>query len=406
MQLDLDNVDFRSRVVEWLRELDDHVIVDLNAVFELSPGIYPTTLIELWRLELRQRSLWPASVNRGSSGTTLDDRLPVSHPVDSDWRFTPEYATDLVELALDGVAHGAPVVHIGAPSTFFRCVLATSQHQHILIDRNTAVVDALITHGINPPHMIVGVDLEMIERIHFGAGAAIVDPPWYLDDTLLFLAAASSACRPNATIVLCQPASATRPGIGQERTAILNRMSELGLEFHALRSGAVRYIMPHFEAVSLRMSMNGAAIPVTWRCGDVFILRRMSCSHPILLPQPRDVQWQEARFGPVRIKLAERPTGPELGVLVPGDVLETVSRRDPIRKLIGMWTSGNRVFTVANPILLGQFIALCDTDLTNGVFALQSVLHHADVLCIDRGIATRMYEILSTELVEHRERGG
>jgi hypothetical protein len=406
MKLDLDDADFRSTVAGWLRALENDVLVDLNAVFELSPGVYPTTLIELWRQELGRRHLRPLPVMPGPSDAQHDDRLPVGHPVDADWRFAPESAAELVELALDRIEPEAPLAHIGAPSTFLRCVLSRGQRQHILIDRNTAVIDALIAHGIDSPHLIVGADLEAIDRLHFCAGAAIVDPPWYLGDTLLFLAAASSACRPNATIVLCQPTGATRPGVNEERDTLLNRVSELGLEFHTLRSGAVRYVMPHFEAVSLRAAMNGAAIPVTWRRGDLLLFKRASGSYPIPLPRPRDAKWQEARFGPVRIKLAEEPTGPELGVLVPGDVLKTVSRRDPIRKLIGLWTSGNRVFTVANPILLGRLISLCETDLMSGQFTLQSTLHRAEHLQVDRDVATHLYNILSIELAEHNGRGG
>lgn len=406
MQLDLDDADFRSTVAGWLRELGDHVIVDLNAVFEQSPGVYPTTLVELWRQELGHRRLRPLPFEPTSLVAEFDDQLPVGHPIDSDWRFTPESATDLVELALDGSSPGTPVAHIGTPSTFLRCVLAANQNQHILIDRNAAVIDALIARGVDSPHMMLGVDLEVIGRLHLGAGAAIVDPPWYMGDTLLFLAAAASICRPNATVVLCQPASATRPGVNQERAVILDRVSSLGLEFRALRSGTVRYVTPHFEAVSLRAAMDGATIPVSWRRGDVLLFERTSISYPIPLPRLRDAQWREITFGPVRIKLAEQPTGPELGSLTPGDILKTVSRRDPVRKRIGLWTSGNRVFTVANSVTLGELITLCETDLRNEQFALQRTLRHAEKLRISRDVAARMYEILWTELTEHYQRGG
>jgi hypothetical protein len=194
MRLDLDDADFRTTVAGWLRELDDDVVIDLNAVFEQSPGVYPTTLIELWRLELGRRHLRPMSTTLDASAARFNDQLPVGHPVDADWRFTPQSVTELTELTMGGLTLGTPVVHIGTPSTFLRCAFASSSHQHILIDRNVAVIDALIAHGIDPPHMILGADLEKIQRLHFGAGAAIVDPPWYVDDTLLFLAAAASAC--------------------------------------------------------------------------------------------------------------------------------------------------------------------------------------------------------------------
>jgi hypothetical protein len=194
--------------------------------------------------------------------------------------------------------------------------------------------------------------------------------------------------------------------VNQERTAILDRVSELGLRFDALRSGAVRYVTPHFEAVSLRAAMNGAAIPVAWRRGDALLFKREDSVRSVPLPRVRDAKWLEVAFGPVRIKLSEQPTGPELGSLTQGDVLTNVSRRDPIRKLIGMWTSGNRIFTVAKPDLLCRLIDLCNTDLINNVFSLRNSLLHADALQIDRERATRMYEILSTELAEHRACGG
>src|SRR5262249_27545966 len=40
---------------------------------------------------------------------------------------------------------------------------------------------------------------------------------------------------------------------------------------------------------------------------------------------------------------------PTLSPAVPGDMLATVSRRDPVRAAVDVWTCGNRVFRCAGP---------------------------------------------------------
>lgn len=406
MQLDLDDAALRTTIELWLRDLDDDIVVDINKVFECSPGVYPTTLIELWRQELRNRHLVPTSQTTAARALASKGGLPVGHPVDADWRFTPESSSELIRMATSGLSLGTSVAHVGAPSTFLRCVLTEDQRRHILLDRNTAVIDALAAKGVTPPHMMFGVDLEAIARLHVGVHAAIVDPPWYASDTRLFLAVAASMCRPNATVVLCQPASATRPGVTQERSVALKQLGALGLEFHRLYSGAVRYATPHFEAVSLRAAVDGVAIPLGWRRGDVLLLKRTESGLPAVSLQPSNDSWREVTFGPVRIKLAIRSTGVELGSLVPGDVLTTVSRRDPVRPHIGMWTSGNRIFTVANPDAIAKLIRMCEADLMAGQFDVDNVAANAGQLRLDSGVAGRLYAILSTELAEHTQLGG
>jgi hypothetical protein len=168
----------------------------------------------------------------------------------------------------------------------------------------------------------------------------------------------------------------------------------------------VRYLTPHFEAVSLRAATWGAGVPTSWRRGDVLIFKRLSSFVATFRDSPQDTQWREVCFGPVRIKLAEQPTGTDVGSLVQGDVLATVSRRDPVRKRIGMWTSGNRILTLANPLVIGQLIILCNTDLMKNVFSPHNTLAHADTLGVSRDVAARLHHVLLVELTEHRQYGG
>ncbi|MGH3770487.1 MAG: hypothetical protein ACRDRW_03660, partial [Pseudonocardiaceae bacterium] len=180
---------------------------------------------------------------------------------------------------------------------------------------------------------------------------------------------------------------------------------------HTLRSGGVRYLTPHFEAVSLQAAACGASIPTSWRRGDVLLFKRLSRSVTVFQHSAHDPlsagrQWREVHFGPVRVKLAERPTGTDVGSLVHGDVLTTVSRRDPVRKRVGMWTSGNRVFTLANPLAISQLIILCDGDLMENLFSLPNTLAHADTLGVSHDVAKRLHHALLVELTEHRKYGG
>jgi hypothetical protein len=54
--------------------------------------------------------------------------------------------------------------------------------------------------------------------------------------------------------------------------------------------------------------------------------------------------------------------------LIEDDILPTVSRRDPRRRLAQVWTSGNRIFRTENPQLLLEAAISCSAeDLGSGV---------------------------------------
>jgi hypothetical protein len=337
-------------------------------------------------------------------GFGSDAQLPVSHPADADWRFTSDSTAYLLDLANIAADDQTPIVHLGTPSTFLCGTIADPLRQHVLLDRNTAVLDAINARGVHAPHVVIGVDLQAVERLRFNAGAVIADPPWYLDDTVVFLSVAVEVAAPGATIVLCQPAVGTRPGVRVERDALLDRVSSLGLELIGVRSSSVRYMTPHFEAVSLKVASNIAAVPQNWRRGDVLLLRSSGPAQQAVRATASS-SWHEVKFGPVRIKLSVRATGPDLGDLVPGDVLPTVSRRDPICHKIGLWTSGNRVLTLANPLVIANLITMCNQDLGRRTFSAENVMSHARNLGVPSDVAQKLYELLILECEEHSDGG-
>lgn len=393
MRFDATDDAFRQDAVAWLQSLADATIIDLTAVFHSSPGYYPTTIAQLWRDEVNRRGLASAAaVDNGGHETV---HLPVCHPGDYEWRFTDEAAMALVEHASTGLPADALVAHVGTPTTFVVGRVRCPQLTHALMERNSSVIRSL---G-NTDH-VYQIDLTMDKPPSLGARAAIVDPPWYPGDTRAFLWATSAACALGARIVLCQPTLATRPGVAEERAALLEALPRLGYACRRFDVACIRYRMPHFEAASLKVAAPELAVPDDWRVGDILTLEKIDEALPQLAPAATDDGWREVAFGPVRIKL-RRTKSPDLGPLVPGDVLDTVSRRDPIRDKIGLWTSGNRVFSLNNPTIFATLIMLCHTDIMQSQFTLNGTLAHAAAVGLDPNTARRLFDLLLIELQEH-----
>jgi hypothetical protein len=407
MLLDLSNEDFRGWIVSWLQSLEDETLADIEAVFKLSPGIFPTTLLELWKRELARRGLVaiippradPAPAHHGS-----DVRLPVGHALDADWRFTPACARLLVHEMTASLPRRATVAHLGAPTTFLYGVLEAGTNQHVLLDRNETMLEALAAVG-DAPHRLLRLDLgraDVPAGLH--ASAAIADPPWYPEDTLLFLVAAAGLCVPDALIMLCQPSLGTRPGVEAERRQLLDELPALGLALEDMRSGALHYQTPQFEATALRAAIEEINRLWYWRRGDLLVLRRTGAIRPPLVVSQLAEEWHEVRFGPVRIKIRNQATGRrDLDSLVTSDVLQSVSRRDSTRTHIGLWTSGNPVYRIAHPRSICAVIELCHTDLMRQAFTIGSVRQHVVDHGLPPDLADKLYSLLSRELREHQE---
>ncbi len=399
MRFDVADEGFCETARQWLAALEDNTLADLEAVFAASPGYYPTTLCSLWRIELERRGLTACPRPRPKRRNRLR-AIPVSHPQDYDWRFTDQTARDLTRCAVADLAAGDTIVHVGTPSTFAVGICDHTDYRHVLVDRNTAMADALAEDG-HCPDDVVCVDVVSAEPPLLAAAAAILDPPWYLGDTLAFLAAASRSCREGALLWLCQPTLAARPGVDDERTVIRAELPALGLEPAGLHAAAVRYRMPHFEAMSLRLVAADLPVPPDWRTGDLLVLRKMGALQAPATAALQEGSWHEVRFGPVRIKLRAAGGRKNLGALVPEDVLDTVSRRDPVREYVGLWTSGNRVYSLSDLHTISKLIARCDADLKDMTFSAARTRRHARQLGLPRRTAQKLFDLLLVELQEH-----
>jgi len=113
-----------------------------------------------------------------------------------------------------------------------------------------------------------------------------------------------------------------------------------------------------------------------WRKGDLALFRKIEDKHT-KLPQgtSKENESIESEIDSVRIRIKREPQQKSqkknlsITHIVPGDILASVSSRDPKRDRVNVWTSGNRVFQATNPETLIELIDVykkSKTQLTKG----------------------------------------
>ena len=282
--------------------------------------------------------------------------LPVPHPLDFEWRFTAESADLLVDRCTETCRTQTPVTLIGAPTVFIRASERGGDHRYVLLDKNRPTVSRLLD-GYHRAQVFVH-DVCTDEPPQDVSEVTVIDPPWYDPYVRAFLWTASRTTRDGGTVLLSLPPVGTRPGISHEREALFMWATQLGLNVADIEEARLGYVSPPFEWNAL----HAAGIwncPPDWRRGDLVTLRlrrpRFQVPPRPEVP-PEAERWPEAEVHGVRVRFAphprEVPGATLIRPLVPGDVLPSVSARDPRRRWATVWTSGNRVFACDDPLRL------------------------------------------------------
>lgn len=274
-------------------------------------------------------------------------RLRLPHPLDFDWRFTETTITTLWELARELAHPHDAIALLGVPSLAERAAEGRVwDGQMLFLDKNTPRISRLVS----------SLDLRVFDILRDSPPAANValvfaDPPWYEDESLGFLWCAAAICRPGAYVAMSIPPVETRPGILEERARIERAAGTIGLRLSRIIPSFLRYETPFFEANAMRAA--GTRMPSEWRTGDLALYIRENVALGARPALPVEEVWTERTIGHSRIRLragnSSVPESPILLSLVPGNVLPTVSRRDPRRDQANVWTSGNRIFHCTSP---------------------------------------------------------
>lgn len=301
-------------------------------------GCFPTTVLAAAK-ELDDRNWTPCSWHRSFSGwdvPLVEGFFP--HVLDSDWRYSRPSVSRLLDMFFRLRGKSGSCLHVGSPSTYLAALKAfPATGKHYLYDRNALLHDIAYRHQIE--------DLGRID-------AAIIDPPWYPDETIDFMKIASDPLVDGALVFIAQPGLLTRPEVAPERATILEKLAQVGYEHVATRHDFVRYETPHFEWVTLSRQTD-ERIPADWRQGDLLVFRFSNSGEGSVEVRPETgPKWDEVAIGPMRVRIRTDTCSPgsqAFEPVIPGGVAHSVSRRDPIRPLIGIWTTGNRVFHCPDP---------------------------------------------------------
>jgi hypothetical protein len=281
----------------------------------------------------------------------VDPALPLPHPLEFEWRFSQQGAMALLNATLalgasDLLLLGATTVALTAAKTRWPGrIVAVERSQPI-----TAYVSELglpITVSQQP---VTGS--RILDRL---VDAVIADPPWYVDDMRLFLCTAAASCMIGGHILVVCPGRGTRSGIDADEELLRSWCESSGLVITDVQRQAIAYETPFFEMNAFKAA-SVEQVPRFWRRGDLWVMRRVKEAPPPArtssdVPAP----WNELTLQRMRVWFACQATSPgrsALARIVDGDVLPTVSRRDPRRRRAAIWTSGNRIFACGDPQLL------------------------------------------------------
>lgn len=390
MRIDTENARFTNACAG---ALSSHESSCFQCLVRQLDGMYPTTLVAVaesvgFKFEACD---WHMSIH---SWDRILVGLPFPHIVDGDWRYTASTAAELVDLAQRHAGRSGRFLHIGSPSTY-KVALAgrDAKGTHVLADRNAFLhdVDAL-------------VDLRRAQD----ADIALLDPPWYEEESVAFLAHAAAHIRTGGLILLAQPGALTRPGVDKERTNLINAAGKLGLEHVTTLSNFTRYETPHFEHVTLNRTLS-MRVPADWRTGDLLVLIcRGTLEQPSIPPaleNSRNEDWQEMTLGPVRLKYRASPGSPTFSQLTSTGMPSSVSRRDPLRSKIGIWTSGNRVYGCDDGELLVRSVNRLQILLDRSALT-PSATAGALIACgVDPALATKASYSIIDDVMEHLRYG-
>lgn len=353
---------FNAWVTAEIRKRFRRSIVGFGDLVRDLPGILPSVTLHAIRRLVSNHILTDADYQEcihdsGFAKTRWSDpwkyMLPIPHMLDAEWRFMPESNRIIVDLATDLVGVHEAITLLGCPTT----ALALTDRWRgavTLVESNELVLEHIRRYVPTNFAFQQGISTGRVSGA--GAGLVIADPPWYSAEILRFLSAAANMCRVGGYVLLFVPPIGTRPGVRSEIDALVDEADRRGsLRLMSPLQGKVRYATPFFEYNAMRAA-GVPCIPCDWRAGDVLIFQKESGSSWEVPGQSSgETKWVEIGWPGSRVKFAVRSNDwrrPGLGSVVTGDVLPTVSRRDPRVEQVSVWTSGNRVFDCGVPMAL------------------------------------------------------
>lgn len=355
----LSQLPFEHRVDALVSSALESNITGFPELLTNLPGIFPSALLASLR-RLRRSAVIGAQhflmleheAKTRRDVHTYDQSLPPPHPLNYEWRFTRESAQFLLNVACRSTSPGGTVLLFGTPGVA-RASLRSGIPQSItFLGEDNEVSSILRTENEK-----LGSPLDILlcgDRLPCNdADAVIIDPPWYQEYISAMLTSAAVACKVGGKVYFSLAPIGTSRSVYAQRAEVIRLALSLGLQLERIEAGALRYETPFFEANAL--SACGLSPVAEWRNADLVAFTKVA--H---VDVPSDTNclntdgWQEVNVGRMRLFIRNNHDCDiaypfRLQPLVPGEVLPSVSRRDPRRHDANIWTSGNRIFKTNDP---------------------------------------------------------
>lgn len=284
------------------------------------------------------------------------DFLKIPHPLDFEWRNSTSSLNHLINLYSKLNNSTDKILLLGMPTLFATASLRDSANDITLVERNEPIIKGLKKLKYNKKRFkILNANIFKINPIEIGKyNCVIMDPPWYSLYFVQFIWLASQCVKIGGTVIISLPPINTRPSIETERMEWFKFCQQQGLILENFHAQVFQYVMPFFEFNAFRAAGVEDILP-NWRKGDLAIFRKVEdkkSKRPTLkenLPNWVEKEINSVRF---RVKLNNsKKIIKELTIkhLISGDILPTVSSREPLRNIANVWTSGNRIYMVSDP---------------------------------------------------------
>jgi hypothetical protein len=356
----------------WSEEVEGAVAAALESahpdtfgrLLESIPGLPPESALDgLHQLLARDWSRTDVKLLISSAGKPvthlhdpIDDVFLRPHPLDYEWRFNQSTRLRLAASVQRAAGTGGHVVALGCPTVAYELLRCDPALHVTLIDANPG----LPVLSTSAHYRQLWVDLlEGLPCSVAPADVVIADPPFYSGHIEAFLDAASGVLRSGAPLLIPLPVEITRPSARHDVAKALAHGSAAALEWRDVDISGVTYLRPRFERLA-HEAQGLYGVPDEWRVANLHVFSRTD--RDPMTSTPRDIletHWVEVVIGPLRIRVryndADVSCAPSVSLLeeiLPDDVLDSVSARDPRRDLANVWTDGNLVWHTGQPELL------------------------------------------------------